>query len=88
MAKETIPADIRKMSFEEALGELEAIVRKLEEGRGELDGAIKSYERGAALKQYCESKLKEAQMKVEKIVLGPDGDVSVGEVGAEKTDIG
>ena len=71
--KATVPADIAKMSFEDALGELEDIVHTLEEGTGDLDDAIQSYARGAQLKQHCEAKLKEARMRVEKIVIGPDG---------------
>jgi exodeoxyribonuclease VII small subunit len=65
--------DIRSMSFEDALAELEKIVRDLEGGQAQLEGAIKSYERGAALKQHCEAKLREAQTKVDKIVLSADG---------------
>ncbi|HEX9808270.1 MAG TPA: exodeoxyribonuclease VII small subunit [Alphaproteobacteria bacterium] len=65
--------DIAAMSFEEALGELEAIVRELEEGRVTLDRAIGAYERGARLKAHCERKLAEAKAKVEKITLGPAG---------------
>ncbi len=74
MAKTTGPdAKIAAMSFEEALGELEKIVRELEEGQGKLEDAIGAYERGAMLKQHCEAKLREAQAKVDKIVLTPDG---------------
>jgi exodeoxyribonuclease VII small subunit len=65
--------DIGRMSFEEALEELEAIVRQLEAGKGRLDDAIGSYERGAALKQHCEKKLTEAKAKVEKITLTAAG---------------
>lgn len=67
------PSDIKTMSFEDALDELEKIVRELEEGKGKLEDAIGSYERGAALKQHCEAKLREAQAKVDKIVLTADG---------------
>ncbi len=70
-----IPKDIAAMSFEDALSELEQIVKRLEEGKICLDEAIASYERGAALKNHCETKLREAQAKVEKIVPGPDGTV-------------
>ena len=77
MAEDSIPPDIAKLSFEEALSRLEKIVRQLEEGRGKLDDAIKSYERGAMLKRHCEAKLREAQARVEKIVLGPPGSVGV-----------
>jgi exodeoxyribonuclease VII small subunit len=73
MADNIIPADIAAMSFEDALQELEAIVRQLEEGKAKLDEAIASYERGAALKRHCEMKLREAQAKVDRIVLGADG---------------
>jgi exodeoxyribonuclease VII small subunit len=78
----TIPDDIAQMSFEESLAELEGIVRRLEEGAGELDAAIAAYERGALLKAHCEAKLKEAQVRVEKIVLNANG-----EAAAEPTDI-
>jgi exodeoxyribonuclease VII small subunit len=65
----SIPADIATMSFEDALAELEKIVRQIEDGRGKLDDAISAYERGVALKRHCESKLKEAQAKIEKITV-------------------
>ena len=77
MADDKIPSDIARLSFEDALSELETIVRQLEDGKGELDQAIKTYERGAQLKRHCEAKLHEAQIKVEKVVLGPEGAVGV-----------
>ncbi len=67
--------DIQTMSFEQALEELEAIVRQLEAGRARLDEAIGSYERGAALKRHCETKLAEAKAKVDKISFAADGTV-------------
>lgn len=70
-----IPADVAAMSFEDALGELERIVRSLEEGRGKLDDSIAAYERGMALRRHCEAKLREAQAKVEKITATADGGV-------------
>jgi len=66
-------SDTSQLTFEEALAELEAIVRRLEEGSGKLDDAIAAYERGAMLKRHCEAKLQQAQMRIEKVVLGPDG---------------
>ena len=75
-------ADVRKqpaidgMSFEEALTELQALVKALEKGDAKLEEAIASYERGAALKRHCEKKLREAQEKVDKIVVGADGGLS------------
>lgn len=76
MTDKSIPPDISAMSFEAALSELEKIVRQLEDGKSTLDDAIGSYQRGAALKKHCEAKLREAQEKVEKIVVGPDGTIS------------
>ena len=67
---------IKDMSFEEALKELENIVAKLERGDAPLEESITIYQRGAELKAHCEGKLKDAQMKVEKIVLAPDGTAS------------
>lgn len=75
MARSPIPPDIAKMSFEDALGELEGIVKRLEEGESKLDEAIQSYERGAALKRHCEAKLKDAKAKVDKITLDSEGGV-------------
>ena len=73
MTDQTIPDTILVLGFEEAMAELETIVRRLEEGKGRLDDAISSYERGALLRRHCETKLKEAQAKIDKIVLGADG---------------
>jgi len=70
-----VPPDIVAMSFEDALAELEQIVRRLEGGQVKLDEAILSYERGAQLKRHCERKLNEAQQRVDRIVIGPDGPV-------------
>ncbi len=75
MAEPQVPADIAKLSFEEALLELEQIVKRLEGGAGKLDDAIQSYERGTLLKRHCEAKLREAQVRVDKIVVTPDGSV-------------
>ena len=62
-----IPEDIRELSFEDALGELEAIVQGLEQGKGALDDAITAYERGSALRRHCEAKLRDAKERVERI---------------------
>ena len=77
MAETTLPADIAVMSFEAALAELETIVKRLETGNAKLDDAITSYERGALLKQHCEMKLREAQSRVDRIVIGADGSPNV-----------
>lgn len=71
--QETIPADIAAMSFEAALKALDDIVAKLEGGRVDLEESIALYGRGALLKRHCEAKLKAAEEKIEKIVVGADG---------------
>jgi exodeoxyribonuclease VII small subunit len=76
MSEAGVPADIAAMSFEEALAELEQIVRRLEGGQVKLDDAILSYERGAQLKHHCERKLNEAQQRVDRIVVGPEGAIT------------
>src|ERR1700716_332214 len=76
-------SDIAAMSFEDALAELEQIVRRLEAGQVKLDEAIQCYERGAQLKSHCEQKLNEAQQRVDRIVIGPNGTV-----GAEPAKLG
>ena len=69
---EALPA-VEDLSFEAALEELETIVSRLEQGEVDLEDSIALYERGMALKAHCEKKLKGAEMRLEKIVLGPDG---------------
>jgi exodeoxyribonuclease VII small subunit len=66
-------ADIREMTFERALKELEHIVGRLERGDVELEESIAIYERGEALKDHCDRLLKQAEAKVEKLTLGPAG---------------
>lgn len=65
--------DITALSFEDAIRELESIVRQLEEGRVPLEQAIQSYERGTALKKLCQEKLKQAKMRVDQIQLDETG---------------
>ena len=65
--------DPKDLSFEDALRELESIVQKLERGDAALEDSITLYQRGAALKAHCDAKLRDAKLKVDKIVLGPDG---------------
>ena len=69
----TAQRELAGLSFEDALQELEEIVRSLEGGKGSLAQAIADYERGAALRQHCERKLAEAEQKVQAIVEGPGG---------------
>ena len=68
--------DVSALSFEEALAELEQIVRGLENGQQNLADAIDAYERGAALRRHCEAKLTEAEARVAAIVQNADGSLS------------
>ncbi len=65
--------EISAMNFEKALAELETIVAKLESGKVDLEESIKIYERGEALRKHCEAKLAEAEARIEKITLSPQG---------------
>ena len=65
--------DIGEMSFEDALGALEFVVRKLESGEVPLDDSIALYERGEALRKHCQARLDAAQERIEKIVRDEGG---------------
>ncbi|MTI42703.1 exodeoxyribonuclease VII small subunit [Roseibium hamelinense] len=73
MTNTEVPQDIASLTFEDALKQLETIVRELEQGNVPLERSIEIYERGAALRQHCDKLLKSAESKVEKIQLGHDG---------------
>jgi len=60
-------APLEKITFENALQELEGIVASLERGEVSLDDAITAFERGTQLKSHCQARLEEARMRVEKI---------------------
>ena len=73
---------IEEMSFEEAMAELEEVVSKLEGGQTPLDQSIDLYERGAELRKHCEARLKNAELRVQKIIQGANGEAK----GAEPFD--
>lgn len=74
MSKDTTPdAALAQIPFEEAMRQLEAIVSQLERGEVSLEESIGLYERGEALKKRCETLLREAEMRIEKIQFGSDG---------------
>jgi exodeoxyribonuclease VII small subunit len=75
-------AEVGTLSFEAALKELEGIVARLEQGQVDLEDSIELYERGQALKAHCESKLKAAEGRLEKIVQ------SAGKVSTEPVELG
>jgi exodeoxyribonuclease VII small subunit len=65
--------DVRKLSFERALEELESIVKRLEEGKVPLEESVTIYERGEALKRHCEELLRQAEARVDKITTDANG---------------
>lgn len=67
--------NFEKLSFEDALQQLETLVRDLESGRIKLEEAVETYEKAVALKKFCEEKLKAAQLKIEKIEMSPSGEL-------------
>ena len=77
------PKDIASLPFEKALAQLEEIVNRLESGKADLEQSIEIYERGEALKKHCEKLLKDAEARIEKITLKPDGTPS----GTEPLDV-
>lgn len=79
----TSKAEIDKLSFEDALAQLEKIVAQLESGEAPLEKSIELYERGTALKAHCEARLKAAEAKVEKITLSAGGEAT----GTEPLDV-
>jgi len=76
MADNTTIKDIDSLTFEVALKSLEEIVSQLDAGSIDLDKAVDAYERGAKLKEHCEKKLKEAQLRIEKIEVDKNGEVT------------
>lgn len=68
---------VAAMSFEEALAELEGIVQKLERGQLDLESSIQAYERGTALRAHCAEKLRQVQLRVEKLTLDREGNAQL-----------
>lgn len=76
--------ELKELSFEQALKELEGIVRGLESGQTDLEKSITDYTRGAQLRDHCLAKLNEAKLKVEKITKAADGKLGVSEFDAKE----
>lgn len=76
VAPATIPESIAALSFEQAMAELEKLVKQLEDGKASLQDAIGAYERGSLLRQHCEQQLRQAQLKIEQITQQADGSVT------------
>lgn len=75
-----MPNSPAALTFEAALTELEGIVRQLESGKTSLEDSVSAYERGMELRGVCETRLKEAQLKVQKVSVGADGTVTATEL--------
>jgi exodeoxyribonuclease VII small subunit len=71
MAKAPTPKPVSELSFEQALDELDALVRRMEAGDLNLDDAVASYRRGAELARHCQGKLAVAEQEIRKL----DGDM-------------
>ncbi len=80
---ESTNADVKKLSFEHAIEELESIVKRLEDGKVPLEESVAIYERGEALKRRCEDLLRQAEARVDKITTGAAGEVT----GTEPLDV-
>jgi exodeoxyribonuclease VII small subunit len=65
--------DIKKLTFEQAIDQLETIVKRLEDGKVPLEESVAIYEHGEALKRRCEELLRQAEARVEKITLDAAG---------------
>jgi exodeoxyribonuclease VII small subunit len=70
---ENVLVDVKKLSFERAIEELETIVKRLEDGKVPLEESVVIYERGEALKRRCEELLRQAEARVEKITTDASG---------------
>src|SRR5215203_6543694 len=82
MAENTLP-DVKSLSFERALEELETIVKRLEDGKVPLEESVSIYERGESLKRRCEELLQQAEARVDKITTDATGKVT----GTEPLDV-
>jgi exodeoxyribonuclease VII small subunit len=80
---DTPVSDVKKLSFERAIEELETIVKRLEEGKVPLEESVTIYERGEALKRRCEELLRQAEARVEKITTDASGQAA----GVEPLDV-
>jgi exodeoxyribonuclease VII small subunit len=80
---DTPATDVKKLSFERAIEELETIVKRLEEGKVPLEESVTIYERGEALKRRCEELLRQAEARVEKITTDASGQAT----GVEPLDV-
>ncbi len=67
MAKTSNPKAVGELTFEQALDELDALVRRMEAGELNLDEAVTAYRRGAELAKHCQGKLAVAEQEIRKL---------------------
>ena len=79
------PDTTQSLSFEQALKDLEQIVRGLESGQMDLEKSITDYTRGVALRDHCLKKLSEAKMRVEELTRAADGSMSAQPFGGKES---
>ena len=75
----------KKVSFEEAMNQLEAIVTRLEAGDVPLEEALAQFKVGMDLSKYCQDTLNNAEKTLTKIV-NPDGSEANFEAPATQTE--
>ncbi len=80
---EKISKNVTNLSFEQAMQELEILVRRLEEGRLPLEEAMQAYERGTLLKNHCETKLQAAKLRVDQVIINSTQEPSLAPFDAE-----
>ena len=76
MAENSKQAAVAKLTFEQAIEELETIVKRLEDGKVPLEESVEIYERGETLKRHCEELLRKAEARVDKITTDVSGNIS------------
>lgn len=67
MARASTPKPVAELTFEQALDELDALVRRMEAGELSLEDSIAAYRRGAELARYCQGKLAAAEQEISKL---------------------
>lgn len=72
--------NIDKLTFEEAMTQLEEVIRDLEDESISLDSAMEKFEIGVKLSEYCLKKLNEAEKKIEELTRSENGKLKVSEI--------
>lgn len=81
-----VAPEIERLSFDDALAELQRTVAELETGGQPLEAAIASYERGVALQAHCERLISDAELRVQQLVARAGGALEMREVRTDEGD--